>query len=102
VSDLDLAIEHYRLQFPTLASLGGNNPPIHWKAEYDRVASTGLASTLVTSTGADGSSVGAQRNFDQRILLRALHERRAQLDSTYVPFAPTKPRQSLGIRVTVQ
>ena len=102
MSDLDLAIEHYRLQFPTLDSLGGSNPPIKWKAEYDRVASTGLASTLVTSTGADGSSVGAQRNFDQRILLRALHERRAQLDSTYVPFAPTKPRQSLGIRVTVQ
>ena len=102
MSDFDLAIEHYRLQFPTLASLGVNTPPVKWKAEYDRVASTGLASTLVTTTGADGSSVGAQRNFDQRILLRALHERRAELDSTYVPFAPTKPRQSMGIRVTVQ
>jgi hypothetical protein len=102
VSDFDLALEHYRLQFPTLASLGDGDPPYDWKTEYDRVSTTGFASTLVTSIGADGSQTGAQRNFDQRHLLTALHTRRGELDTAYTPFAPPAPRRALGIRVTVQ
>lgn len=99
MSDFDLALEHYRLQFPTLASLGTSAAT--WKVEYDRVAALGLEATLVTGTGADGSSVAAQRNFDQKHLLRALHERRAELDSAYTPFAPTVPRRGIGVRVRV-
>ena len=101
MSDFALALEHYRLLFPTLASLGTGPIPAAWKCEYDRVAALGLDATLVTATGADGSSVGAQRNFDQKHLLRALHERRAELDNTYRPFAPTAPRHGIGIRVKV-
>jgi hypothetical protein len=99
VSDFDLALEHYRLQFPTLATLGEGSPPVVWKAEYDRVAATGLATTLVTGTSSEGSSVNGTKNFNQRILLRALHERRAELDTDYQPFAPSRPRRALGIRV---
>ena len=99
MSDFDLALEHYRLQFPDLTSLGVDAQ--FWRTEYDRVAALGLEATLVTGTGADGSNVSAQRNFDQKHLLRALHERRAELDSSYTPFAPTVPRRGIGVRVQV-
>jgi hypothetical protein len=101
VSDFALALEHYRLHFPTVESLGVGDPPHLWLEEYKRVAALGLDATLVTTTGADGSSVGAQRNFDQKILLRALHERRAELEINYQPFAPTVPRHGIGVRVRV-
>lgn len=88
MTDLQLALAHYALQFPDLASLGTGTPPDLWKAEYDRVMDTALAPVLVTGTGNEGTNVNALRNFDQRILLSALHARRNQLDSTYVsPFA---------------
>ena len=101
MTDFDLALEHYRLLFPSLASLGSGTPPAAWKTEYSRVAALGLEATLITSTGADGSNVNAQRNFDQKHLLRALHERRAELDSTYIPFAQIAPRRGIGVRVRI-
>jgi hypothetical protein len=99
VTDLELALEHYRLIFPDLASLGEGAPPSAWKAEYDRVASTGLSATLVTQTSSEGQSVQAQKNFSQKSLLTALHERRAELDTNYQPFAPGRIRRALGFRV---
>lgn len=90
--DEQLALAHYALQFPTLASLGSGNPPSSWKAEYDRVAETGLGAQLVTSVSSEGTTTGAARNFDQKTLLWALHIRRYQLDPTYVsPFQPPPP-----------
>lgn len=88
-SDFSLALAHYRIQFPDAASLGAGAPPVSWKAEYDRVANLSLGQTLVTSTGAEGANVSAIRNFDQTVLLRALHARRAELDDTYDAMAPT-------------
>lgn len=99
MTDLELALEHYRLIFPDLASLGTGSPPALWKAEYDRVASTGLSATLVTQTSSEGQSVQAQKNFSQKSLLTALHERRAELDTNYTPFAPGRIRRALGFRV---
>lgn len=98
--DLQLALAHYQLQFPDLASLGAGTPPKAWKTEYDRVAAIGLSATLVNQTASDGTSVGSLENFDQRILLRALHERRAQLDPTYSWDTPPKGRR-LGITVSL-
>ena len=101
--DFQLAVLHYRLQFPTLLSLGTGAPPALWRAEYDRVADSGLSATLVTSTGSEGTSVGASRNFDQKVLLRALHARRAELDTAYLPYAPAavdpRPGRPMGITV---
>lgn len=102
MDDLQLALAHYALLFPTLVSLGVGDPPVTWKAEYDRVAGSGLAATLVTSTASEGSTVGASRNFDQKILLYALHLRRNALDSTYTaPFAaiPLAGQTRMGITV---
>jgi len=99
VDDYTLALQHYRLLFPTLVSLGAGSPPATWKAEYDRLAATGLSATLVTQTSSEGQSVGAQRNFSQKALLTALHERRSELDTNYQPFAPGKVRRALGFRV---
>lgn len=59
-------------------------PPAAWLAEYTSVSATGLSATLVTSTNMEGSSAGAQRNFDQKVLLAALHARRGELDSAYL------------------
>ena len=87
---MQLALAHYALQFPDLASLGTGTPPATWKAEYDRVMDVALAPVLVTGTGNEGTNVNALRNFDQKTLLTALHARRNQLDSTYTsPFANT-------------
>lgn len=88
MTDLQIALAHYALQFPDLASLGAGTPPATWKAEYDRVMDTALAPILVTGTGSEGTNVNAMRNFDQKTMLTALHARRNQLDSTYTaPFA---------------
>lgn len=106
MTDFQLALAHYAILFPDLAALGAGSPPVTWKAEYDRVAESGLGASLVTgaSDGA-GASVQGSRNFDQRILLEALHLRRAQLDATYLPFSATaldlRPAQNLGITVFI-
>jgi hypothetical protein len=99
MSDYELALEHYRMLFPDGDALGEGSPPQAWKAEYDRLAKSGLSATLVTQTSTEGMSVSSQKNFDQKTLLRALHDRRAELDSDYQPFTPGKIRRSLGIRV---
>ncbi len=101
--DFQLAVQHYRLQFPDLAALGAGAIPALWKKEYDRVAESGLGATLVTNTAGDGTSVGAQRNFEQKILLRALHARRAELDDNYKPYAPAAldPRPARPMSYTV-
>ena len=83
MNDTDLAYAHYLLTFPTLASLGTGTPPVTWFAEYNRVAASGLSATLITGNSADGSSATAIRNFDQKVLLSALHEIRAKHDSAY-------------------
>lgn len=101
MTDLQLALADYAIQFPDLASLGTGTPPSLWKAEYDRVKDTAFAPVLVTTTGSEGTNVGSLRNFDQRTLLTALHARRHQLDSTYVsPFAASPA--ILGRRIGFQ
>lgn len=83
MDDFQLAYADYCLMFPTLASLGDGASV--WLTEYNRVKATAIAPVLVTSTGGgDTPNVGSQRNFDQKTLLRALHARRAALDSTYL------------------
>lgn len=76
-----LALAHYRLIYPTLASLGESAAT--WRAEYDSVTATGFSPTLITGTSMDGASGTAIRNFSQNALIAALHARRAELDSTY-------------------
>lgn len=101
-SDFSLALAHYRLQFPDLAALGSGNPPATWKTEYDRVANISLGQTLVTATGAEGATVSAIRNFDQTVLLRALHARRQELDPNYSAMAPSLAgARPMGITVRV-
>lgn len=93
VDDFDLALAHYRLLFPTLASLG--TAAADWRTEYDRVAASGLSPTLLTSTSFEGGASGASRNFSQTVLLEALHCRRAELDSDYSATV-TAPAPRLG------
>ncbi len=82
VDDYQLALAHYRLQFPDEDSLG--EEAVTWRTEYNRVSASGLSATLVVSTGLEGSTVGAARNFPQKTLLSALHTRRAELDADYL------------------
>lgn len=84
MDDFTLALAHYRLLFPDLASLGVGTPPPIWKTEYDRVAASGLSATLLTSTTMEGGGGGFIRNYDQKTLLAALHTRRGELDSDYL------------------
>lgn len=101
--DFQLALGHYRLQFPTLGSLGEGEIPGDWKAEYDRVASEGLSATLITSLNYEGGGHSGIQNFDQKILIRALLARRAELDSSFDATAfgapAIAPRRRLGVRV---
>jgi hypothetical protein len=80
MSNYNLALAHYRLQFPDAGSLGSGDPPATWKTEYDRVAGVTLDSVLLTSGSFEGGQGSGIRNFDQTVLLRALHARRAELD----------------------
>ena len=102
-ADFQLALAHYRMKFPTLASLGSGSPPWDWKAEYDRVASEGLTVTLITRLAYEGGSQEGIANFDQKALLRALLAVRAELDPSFndTAFAPAAvmPSRRLGIRV---
>lgn len=96
MSDQELCLYHYRIMFPTLASLGTVENPISvWNAEYMRLASGGLSATLVIAHGADGSSANAVRNFDQKLLLSALITRRSELDTEWggAIFKPTYQKQ---------
>jgi hypothetical protein len=100
MSDDDLCLAHYRMMFPSLASLGTGTPPPVWQAEYDRIAKSGLSATLMTSVSGDGGNASAMKNFDQKILLRALMLRRAELDTVFdaAIFAPpgARPRRRKG------
>jgi hypothetical protein len=102
-ADFQLALAHYRMQFPDLASLGSGDIPGDWKAEYDRVASEGITATLITRLSYEGGSQEGISNFDQKALMRALLTRRAELDPTFesVAFDPAAimPTRRLGIRV---
>jgi hypothetical protein len=91
VDDYAIALAHYRLLFPDLASLGTGDPPFTWYAEYNRVVALGLSATLITSTNMEGSAAGASRNFDQKTLLLALHARRGELDGEYLESLTTAP-----------
>lgn len=92
MDDFQLAYAHYCLQFPDLASLGTGDPPVAWKAEYDRLVASGLSAVLITSNSQGGDGTGAIRNFDQRLLLTALHRRRQKLDATYTAPSELPPR----------
>jgi hypothetical protein len=102
-ADFQLALAHYRMQFPDVASMGTGTPPGDWKAEYDRVASEGITATLITRLAYEGGSQEGIANFDQKALMRALLTRRAELDpafsaTAFDPAAVT-PSRRLGIRV---
>ena len=75
MDDYALALAHYRLTFPTLASLGTASAT--WRTEYDRVSSIGLSSTTVIGSSSEGATASAIRNFSQRVLMTALHAVRA-------------------------
>lgn len=77
------ALADYQLQFPTLASLGENNPPALWYAEYQRVRATAFAAVQITSGSFEGGASSGVQSFSQETLLDALHCRRFDLDNTY-------------------
>jgi hypothetical protein len=80
------ALAHYRTLFPTLASLGTGAAA--WSEEVARVASGALAAVLATGADIEGGSISGIANFNQRARLRALHARRAEVDSLYTnPYA---------------
>lgn len=93
MSSYSLALAHYRIQFPDENSMGTvvNGSPAAWKTEYDRVAGVTLDPVLLTSTSFEGGQGSGIKNFDQTVLLRALHARRAELDSTYVAHDSSRP-----------
>lgn len=91
MSSYSLALAHYRLQFKDEASLGTGDPPNTWKTEYDRVADGTLDPVLLTSGSLEGGQGSGIKNFDQTVLLRALHDRRAELDTSYVAHDPSRP-----------
>ena len=102
MDDYALALAHYRLTFPTLASLG--NSASTWRTEYDRVSSIGLSSTTVIGSSSEGATASAIRNFSQRVLMTALHAVRAELDSTYMVLinaAPPTFGQRHGSRIAL-
>lgn len=103
VADFQLALSHYRMQFPDVASLGTGAMPGDWKAEYDRVASEGLGATLITEMNYEGGGHRGIQNFDQKTLIRALLARRAELDPTFhdTAFAPARilPTRPMSVRV---
>ena len=84
-SDLQLALAHYRMQFP--------------------VASEGLSATLITELTYEGGSHRGIQNFEQKILIRALLIRRAELDPDFeaTAFQPPllTPTRPMSIRVWI-
>jgi hypothetical protein len=98
MSSYALALAHYRLQFPDEASLGTGDPPTAWKTEYDAVVAGGGAfdPVLLTSGSFEGGQGSGIRNFDQGVLLRALHARRHELDDDYQGLDTSRP---MGITV---
>lgn len=103
LADFQLALAHYRMRFPDVASLGSGINPEDWMLEYDRVASEGLSATLITELNYEGGGHRGIENFDQKTILRALLTRRAELDPSFDSIAfgqPTLvPRRRMGIRV---
>jgi hypothetical protein len=104
--DFMLALAHYRIEFPTVASLGSGDPhPDKWNEERLRVSDEGISATLITQNGYEGGSATAQKNFDQRAVLRALYTRRAELQPAFddAVFAPpaVKARGRLGFVVNL-
>jgi hypothetical protein len=93
VDDFQLAYAEYVIRFPDLASLGVNAAT--WLAEYNRVKASGLSATLLVNTAMEGGAAGAVRNFDQKLLLSALHARRGKLDAAYLS-AITEPAPNLS------
>lgn len=107
MSDFELALAHYRLLFPDLASLTGGNSTggPDWQKEYDRVSSLGFSGTLITSSSSVAGNASAERNFEQKTLLSALLIRRGELDLDFdeTVFAPVsvRPRHRAGFVVRV-
>jgi hypothetical protein len=98
VSDFELALVHYRLLFPAVASLGVAPACEVWKQEYDRIAASGLRATLIVGTTSDAGGATAQRQFDQKVLLRALIIRRAELDETFEAAVLAPPSHKMRRR----
>ena len=105
MSDNEIALAHYRIQFPDLASLGSAPGCATWKAEYDRLVAGGFSATLITGSASDGQNTTAQRNFDQKVLIAAVLTRRAELDTAFDDHAlapvQIKPRRRLGYVVSL-
>jgi hypothetical protein len=102
MDDFALALQHYRLLFPDVASLGTGTPPATWWAEYLRVSQQGLTATLITNLSTEGASHSGVKNFPQKTLLSALHARRGELDTDYSDHLATGSgvqRRPIGIRI---
>lgn len=99
------ALVFYRTTFPDLASLGVGAPPAKWKAEFDRVSADAFGSVLAVGANSEGGGMSGVRNFDAVQRFRALHARRAELDTDYVnPYtqAATDPRPGRRIGFVVR
>lgn len=103
MTDFDLALAHYRLTFPNLASLGAAPAYPTWRAEYDRVADGGLNAVLITSNAYEGASGSGQKNFAQTVLLEALlvllAERDPEAGQKLLEPSTARPAINLGITV---
>ena len=78
--------------FPTLASLGTD--AADWITAVQLREASAFDAVLATSMSVEGGNLGGLQNFDQRVMLRALHARRAALDATYTnPYLEPVPQQ---------
>jgi len=98
------ALVYYRTIFRTLASLGAGTPPAAWIAALNAVSEEAFDPITGTSVNLEGGSVTGVVNFRQKYKVRALHARRAELDSNYqnpylLPAEEPLPPRRLGFTV---
>lgn len=90
--DFQDAFARYLTRFPTKAALGSGTPPDAWAAELAKVDAEAFDPVTATSVNVEGGNVAGSRNFNQVVLVRALHAVRAHLDPDYLnPYTITPP-----------
>lgn len=98
------ALVHYRTLFPDKASLGAGTPPAAWYSELSAVAGDAFDAITGTAVNLESGSASGVLNFRQVHKVRALHARRAELDSEYsnpylLPVTEPLPPRRLGFVV---
>jgi hypothetical protein len=76
-----LALRHYRTTW--YGQVWGANLLALWQAEYEAVSTGAFAPVLFVSSGFDGGTASAQKNFEQTARVTALQRFRGALDEEY-------------------